>query len=497
MRFQNYIFFQARLKPQCTASGRQHPARSSIKTPWWWHLLTVLPHPHHLVLLHGCALLLCWHSMRWTRDHLFLTRTAQTGYFWLGHLSTASGKARSSRESKEKIWQRPQLQATPKTLRLFHHLTWQGAQDCISGSISQNIVTRSHIVKYWLNGHLFFTLLPGSLPSLTLNIYLSLPQDKWEKQKRNYNNKSYRRHMWRSWSHSHLPEKLTTKAGHVAQTVQLSLEGQQGDPTACLGKQSVYSLAEKPTLQWTCKVSQMNLVKLVAHQDPHSLHWSAAHLPVGPSLHHCRELLQTRGESWYLSLLKFLTGSFSSHKRHKEGWELLGFLGSPRSGKGPRRVFARSWAFLQRPDNHRSSHLQPKWFTLEQGSLRHLWHHHWHSADNGAWGSTYWRFTPLTHAQWVNTTCLHMNSPRPQEKLLQVYILLEIKLKDTVHPPARVKKLVLGQCKVSLCIPGGTGESSRDDLTLVPASRGPLLCKVWQKEKWRIKDTHGFGQCDL
>jgi len=39
-------------------------------------------------------------------------------------------------------------------------------------------------------------------------------------------------------------------------------------------------------------------------------------------------------------------------------------------------------------------------------------------------------------------------------------------VKSTAHPPSSVKKLVLGQCKVSLYLPGGTGESYGDDPTL-------------------------------
>lgn len=38
-------------------------------------------------------------------------------------------------------------------------------------------------MKYWLNCHLFFILSLESVPSLTLNVYLSLPWDKWDKQK--------------------------------------------------------------------------------------------------------------------------------------------------------------------------------------------------------------------------------------------------------------------------------------------------------------------------
>lgn len=53
-----------------------------------------------------------------------------------------------------------------------------------------------------------------------------------------------------------------------------------------------------------------------------------------------------------------------------------------------------------------------------------------------------------------------------------------------------VKKLVLSQCKAHLCIPGGTGESSRDDPTLGgntifwqfdhPPHHVSHVCSVWR-----------------
>lgn len=83
-------------------------------------------------------------------------------------------------------------------------------------------------MKYCLNCDLFFILLLGSLPSLTLNVYLSLPWDKSKKQKEIATIKHRESQgknspdFWRS--HPQPPAKLSTKADHVAQTVHLSLE---------------------------------------------------------------------------------------------------------------------------------------------------------------------------------------------------------------------------------------------------------------------------------
>lgn len=58
------------------------------------------------------------------------------------------------------------------------------------------------------------------------------------------------------------------------------------------------------------------------------------------------------------------------------------------------------------------------------------------------------------------------------------------------HPPTNVKKLVLPQCKVSLCVPGGTGESCRDDPILsgntifwqcdLPIHCESCVCFMWR-----------------
>lgn len=135
-------------------------------------------------------------------------------------------------------------------------------------------------MKYWLNCHPFLILLLGSLPSLTLNVYLNLHWDKWEKQKeittiKHTESQEKNRPEGTSGgpkSYPQPPAKFTTKAGHVVQTVQLSLEDQRG--------QTSHSVCGNPVCLQSCgeaqaavgKVTQLILVKFAAHQDPRGPH---------------------------------------------------------------------------------------------------------------------------------------------------------------------------------------------------------------------------------
>lgn len=68
-------------------------------------------------------------------------------------------------------------------------------------------------------------------------------------------------------------------------------------------------------------------------------------------------------------------------------------------------------------------------------------------------------FTPLTWAQGLKDHKSPLDTGEVSSLIFLSQPQLEIKLNCRDHPSMCVKTLVLGQCKVSLCIPGGTGEA--------------------------------------